>query len=352
MRTRDEPDEDAEEEQTTDNDEEANINLDQSLLGSVNVDDDVCRDCPVFANELAFVYRQEIFEILSLYGLSHESDLWCRNSNAGASGELEDTAYTELDQLVNRTRDRFFLHQVTYCETGKCHADTIMSDLCGTCRKRRRVMAVACYRICYGGTQVSEQAPILSLPWLFAAPLLANRKEQEIVLSSGLLITAMGKALDRLVTYKHRLRLDGLSLQFKTLKRPLIGKASVDISVFAFIEVLQECIGSRDYPRWPLILSRFVRRTQSFKVSTARSEPSDEWELISQSHKIDDYGEYVRLLMLVIQPETDQLMHDYFQNILDICFEEGRRTNDVDYLNISENILLLLQRMAIKETII
>ncbi len=352
MRTRDEPDEDAEEEQTTDNDEEANINLDQSLLDSVNVDDDVCHDCPAFANELAFVYRQEIFEILSLYGLSHESDLWCRNSNAGTSGELEDTAYTELDQLVNRTRDRFFLHQVIHCEKGECHAVTIMPKLCDTCRKRQRAIAVACYRICYGGTQVSEQAPILSLPWLFAVPLLANRKEQEMVLSSGLLITAMDKALYHLVTNKHRLRLNGVSLQFKTLRRRLIGEASVDMSVFAFIEVLQECIGSRNYPRWPLILSRFVRRTRSFKVLNARSEPSDEWELISQPHKIDDYGEYVSLLKLVIQPETDQLMHDYFQDILDICFEEGRRTNDVDFLNISENILLLLQRMAIKETII
>ena len=45
-------------------------------------------------------------------------------------------------------------------------------------------------------------------------------------------------------------------------------------------------------------------------------------------------------------------MHDYFQDIIDICFEEGRRTNDIDYLNVSEHIILLLQKMAINETII
>jgi hypothetical protein len=95
-----------------------------------------------------------------------------------------------------------------------------------------------------------------------------------------------------------------------------------------------------------------VRRTPSFRILNGRTEPSDEWELISQPHKIDDYDEYIVLLMSVIQPNADELMHEYFQNILDICFEEGRRINDIDFLNISENILLLLQKMAINETII
>ncbi len=352
MRTRDEPDEDGEEEQTTDNDDETGINLDESLLSGVNFDDVDCRDCVEVARQLAFVYRQEIFEILNLYGLSHESDLWCRNSTAGISGELEDTAYAELEQLVERTKNRFFLHQVTHCTDGKCDDYTAISKLCGTCKKRQQAIVVACYQICYGGTQVSDQAPILSLSWLFTTPLLQNRINQESVVSSGLLIKAIGKALDRLITIKHRLRLNGVSLQFKTLRRPLIGEANVDMSVFAFIEVLQECIGSRNYPRWSLILSRFVRRTPSFRILNGRTEPSDEWELISQPHKIDDYDEYIVLLMSVIQPNADELMHEYFQNILDICFEEGRRINDIDFLNISENILLLLQKMAINETII
>ena len=338
-----------------DDSDETGINIDGTLIDGVNPEHRGYQDCEAFAKELDFVYRQEILEILNLYGLSHESDLWCRNSNAGTSGELEDTAYTELEQLVNRTKHRLFLNLVGFCRTGKCGEDTIIADLCDICKIRQRAVAVACYRICYADIQTSEEAPILSLPWLFAGPLLEKRVKEKVPLSSGLLFTAMGKALNRLVTNKRQLRLNGISLEFKTLKRPRIGEASVDMSVFAFVEVIQECIGSQKYPRWPLILNRFLRDTPSFKLINQRSDYSDEWELISQSHKIDDSSEYaVRLISMVetVQPETDQLMHDYFQSVLDICFKEGRRTNDIDFLNISENILLLLQRMAIKETII
>jgi hypothetical protein len=45
-------------------------------------------------------------------------------------------------------------------------------------------------------------------------------------------------------------------------------------------------------------------------------------------------------------------MHDYFEEILNICFDEGRRTNDIDFLNVSEEIILFLQQMAIEETVI
>ena len=353
VRTREEAEKQEEDEgQIEDVSEETAIHIDQSLIDAVDQENRGYTDCDEVARQLAFVYRQEIFEILNLYGLSHESDLWCRNSSAGTSGELEDTAYTELEQLVTRTRSRFFFQQISHCETDRCDEDTPTSDLCNTCRKRQRAIVVACYRICYSGTQTSEQAPILSLPWLFAAPLLVDRKEQKMASSNDLLITAMSKVLDHLVMIKRQLRFDGDCLRFKTSQRPHIGMAKVDMSVFAFIEVLQGSIGSRDYPRWPYILSRFVHSTPSFKISKAQTEPNDNWELISQVHDIDVHSEYVALLISAMQPEADQLMHNYFQSILDICFEEGCRTNDADFLKLSENILLLLQKMAIKETII
>ena len=102
VRTRDEPEEEEEEDegQIEDDSEETAIHIDQSLIDAVDQENRGYKDCAAFAKELAFVYRQEILEILNLYGLSHESDLWCRNSSAGASGELEDTAYTELEKLV------------------------------------------------------------------------------------------------------------------------------------------------------------------------------------------------------------------------------------------------------------
>jgi hypothetical protein len=72
-----------------------------------------------------------------------------------------------------------------------------------------------------------------------------------------------------------------------------------------------------------------------------------------QSHKTNEYDEYAGLLGSIMWTEKeDKLMHDYFQNIIDICFEKGRRTNDTGHLNVSEHIILLLQKMAINETII
>jgi hypothetical protein len=309
-------------------------------------------DCAAFAEQLAFVYRQEIFEILNLYGLSHESDLWCRNSINGLTGEFEDTAYTELEQLVNRTQTNFFYGQIEGC-TKKCNQDTPISNLCLTCKIRQQAIAVACYSTCYSREDTLEHAPILSLPWLFATPLLQNRINQESPRSSGLLSTAMEKALDSLVRQKRRLRLNGLTLQFKTSGKNIVGEADVDVTVCGFIEVLQECIGSKKCPCWPLILSRFVRHTSSFELLSREAVPTNEWKLVLQSHKTNEYDEYAGFLLSIMSTETeDKLMHDYFQDIIDICFEEGRRTNDIDYLNVSEHIILLLQKMAIKETII
>ncbi len=287
-----------------------------------------------------------------MYGISHESDLWCRNSVNSLTGEFEDTAITELEQLVSRTRNRFFLHQIIGC-AASCNDNTLVSELCDPCKKRQHYIAVACYQVCYNSAQTSEQPPILSLPWVFAAHLLQGRINQAPPSTTGLLSTAMGKSLHNLVRGKRQLRLDDQLLRFKTAGRSVIGEANADLTVFAFIEILEECLGFRNCPRWPWVLSRFVRRTPSFVLSSKQDRPSDEWELILQPHTTNRNDMYAVLLVSIIwTEEQDNLMHDYFQDILDICFQEGRETNDMDVLNISENIILLLQKMAIKETII
>jgi hypothetical protein len=57
-------------------------------------------------------------------------------------------------------------------------------------------------------------------------------------------------------------------------------------------------------------------------------------------------------MSIIWTEREDKLMHDYFEEILNICFDEGRGTNDIDFLNISEEIILFLQQMAINEAII
>jgi hypothetical protein len=82
-------------------------------------------------------------------------------------------------------------------------------------------------------------------------------------------------------------------------------------------------------------------------------EPTDEWKLELKTHETNNSNEYAGLLMSILWTEReDKLMHDYFEEILNICFDEGRGTNDIDFLNISEEIILFLQQMAINEAII
>ena len=352
VRTRGEPEE--ADEVLPDNEEETNINQDLSLLNGVNSDHPAYRDLATFADQLASVYRQEMFEILSLYGLSHESDLWCRNSSNGLTGELEDTAYTELEQLVDRTRLRYFNEQVIFCETGKCDIDTQIQDLCKTCRIRQRSMAVACYCACYGGEHASQQAPILSLPWLFTTPLLQDRINQPLPPSDGLLSIAMQRALEHLISKRGRLILKSTTLKFQTSKKSFVGEVDVDdATVCVFIEVLQQYLGRKNHLPWFFILDRFLETTQSgLRLQKKQSGDSDLWKLKFESHKVGQEDEYAAILMSISWTEReDKLMHGYFENILNICFDEGRVRDDVDFLNLSEDIILLLQKMAINETL-
>ncbi|CAM4932198.1 unnamed protein product [Rotaria socialis] len=353
VQTQNEPIEGTDDEEARLNDEETKIEVDQSLLAGTHRQHPAYEACAEFANKLVSVYRQEIFEILNLYGLSHESDLWCRNSINGVTGELEDTAYTELEQLVKRTRTRFFNEQIIYCETGRCNEDTPMVELCNTCRQRKRALTIACYDACYGGEYTKEQMPILSLPWLFAESLLQDRLQEEPPISDDLLSMAMKKALDIIIYKKRRLQLYEGPLKFHIPNECLPGEANIDLTACAFIEILEQCIGFKEHQCWPWIVSRFIRNTPSFTLVSEQLTPCDEWKLILQHHRIKDGDIYAAQLISIEWNETtDHAMYEYFDNILDICFEAARKYNDIGYLDVSEYIILLLQKMAINETII
>ena len=348
MRTQDEP----ENEKELEDDQGMKIELDRTISDGLELNEQLYNDCIVSAGELVFVYRQEMLEILSLYGLSHESDLWCRNSSAGISGELEDTAYSELEQLVTRTQRLLYLKSVPYCEGTTCNDDTPISKLCRQCKGRQQGIAIACYIQCYGDSNSAEQAPILSLPWIFATPLLLNRLNQTIPLPTGLLTIAMKNNLIRLIETRKDPLFNGQGLHFKAKTDSSVCKANVDISVYAFIEVLGRWFVAGKYPRWPFVLSLFVRNTSSFRLLDRQRMNTDEWILISTPPNAADYKTYCDKLLSIDEPETDSLMHHYVIEILNICFDEARDRNNKEFLDVSEQIILVLQKLAISETII
>lgn len=346
-------DSDGEDDQPADEKAAMTIEVDDALVRDVNQRHPAYQECVTFADELAYVYRQEMLEILNLYGLSHESDLWCRNSVNGLKGELEGTAYTELEQLVVRTRDRFYYKQIESCEKGDCDQDTVFSKLCTICKKRQRSIAVACYYACYDTENIVEQTPVLSLPWLFASSLLQSRlEEQEGVVVNNLLAVAMKKALDHLIYDKRHLVLDGTELRFRRVNSAVNGQATVDVTVCAFVEVIQQYMRPKKRSQWSSVLNQFIQSTRSFSPMSNQHNLTNKWKLILDYHEIDSEDTYAATLLLLKWSETeDRLMHEYFQNILDVCFDNGQTKDDIDFVNISEDIILLLQKMAINETI-
>ena len=129
-------------------------------------------------------------------------------------------------------------------------------------------------------------------------------------------------------------------------------EATVDLSVCVFIEVLRRFFMQNEDSHWPLIFSRFLQQILSDSPIPNQPNISDEWRLDLDSHRITERDQYAaELSAMVWTDRVDQLMHLYFRSILDICFEEGRHTNNPAFLNISESIILLLQKMAIDETI-
>ncbi|CAF0781157.1 unnamed protein product [Rotaria sordida] len=336
--------EEQEQEANADDSQKNIIALDSSLLNTNPSPQ--AQEISAIASQLFYVYRQEMLEILNLYGLSHESDLWCRKSTNTTGGELEDTAYTQLEQLVVRTRDAFFLRLVSFCPNNRdtCNANTAFENLCPECQEMHNAVAAALYRECYSGQNGSERAPILSLPWLFTTALLQTR-QRDLPSTQGLLSVAMAAAINDLVTH-HLLQLGGLTVTLHTSNHRQV-EASVHWTVCVFVEILHYCLKSKSFTSWPMILGRFICKTAPVQECNA----IDEWSLVFDSAEQDDL--YAATLISMEWTENDdELMHSYFIQLLEICFDLGQSMTDDnnEYLRMSEEIILLLQRVAIDET--
>ena len=90
------------------------------------------------------------------------TDLWCRNSVYGPVGELKDTAYTELEKLVDRKKIRLFNEQVIAILANIMLIHELLSYVVRA-EKEKKSLIVACYYACYGSEHASKQAPVLSL---------------------------------------------------------------------------------------------------------------------------------------------------------------------------------------------
>jgi hypothetical protein len=292
-----------------------------------------------------------MLEILNLYELSHESDLWCRKSTNKLNGELEDSAYTRLEQLVKRTRQAFFLCLLFYCQNDEttCDVDTPFEDLCLTCQDIHRRAAIALYRVCYSGENRSERAPILSLPWLFATALL-QVPQRELPSTQGLLSVAMEATLQQLIR-KRVLQLGGLTLILRTVNDDLINE-NVHWTVCVFIEILHYSLRSNSFPSLPMLLGQFVRKTQLSTCQISSSQQytkTDKWKLIfGDENQKDDYAGH--LMSMKWTKNDDELMHSYFIQILELCFSIGQTVTNDEYLKMSEEIILILQNIAVHGT--
>ena len=355
IRTNDDNDEceDDEEDAAQDDDRNTAIGVDPSFLHGVDRKHPKFHIHESFAKQLLFVYRQEILEILNLYGISHESDVWCGNSINGSTGEFEDTALNELEKLVTRTRTRFYNHLVMYCEKSLCHIDTAYPDLCTNCKKISQVVAIATYCLCYDeSNMVPHSAPILSLPWIFATPLLQGRLTQNVLpRSEPLLCSAMKNAVAVLYN-RNKFRMENSTLSFKQPNTPTIIEVNADVELCIFIEIVRQHLYKSHDPYLLPILSRFARQSISRRQRTESDVSSVEWQLDFSARRIPPNARYESIVeSMELTDETDELMHRYFDDLLQICFDEGRRTDNINYLKIGESIILLLQNLAIEKTI-
>ncbi|CAF3696581.1 unnamed protein product [Rotaria sp. Silwood1] len=262
-----------------DDEEEQEPNADDSQRDIIRLDSSLLNRTPFWqdqsilgiASQLFYVYRQEMLEILNLYGLSHESDLWYRKSTNTTDGELEDTAYTQLEQLVVRTCEAFFLRLVCFCQSDRhnCNANTAFENLCEDCKKIQSAVAIALYQECYSGQNGLERAPILSLPWLFTTALIKTR-QRELPSKQGLLGMAMATALNDPI-HNRLLQLEELTLKFRTSNSRRL-EANVHWTVCVFVEILHYCIKSKSFVSWSKILRRFMCKISSMQ----QSNPMDE----------------------------------------------------------------------------
>jgi hypothetical protein len=305
-------------------------------------------ECKIFAEQLAFVYRQELMDIMHLFGLSHESDLWCGNLVNNVCGELVNNAFTELDELVQRTRASLFNYQVSFCLTGDCSDSMPFDEWCNSCQRLQRSISLACYRICYSPPDGERySAHILSLPWLFTAFLQGRRNKT--INTKPVLMTVIHRILKYIVLRKRRVYLETLEIIVYSSTTKDETPIQLELSAAVFIEIIQHCLRSiTDSPFWHQVLGQFVQNVRTSQTSTMNSDCHAKLLL----RHIDEHDPYPsNLISIQCSEKNDQKMHDYFDRLLEICFAEACRTNQFQYLDITEAIILILQKLAIRESV-
>ena len=140
------------------------------------------------------MYCNELLEIISLYRFQDEIDLFCRSESIDASaggnkkGSLEDSAATEVQNLVKKVKHDFFFEFDERYKNDKCctlkqdpRTKQIVRIDCETCLENKLAKAACAYTYSY---QQSNRLPsksnrrILSFPWLFSKYIIMLKKRQ------------------------------------------------------------------------------------------------------------------------------------------------------------------------------
>ncbi|CAF0945376.1 unnamed protein product [Didymodactylos carnosus] len=332
------------------------------------------------AKKFFFVYKQELLEILSLYHLQHETDLFCRGLK---QNDIEDSAQCEFQQLIDRTRHGIYLYIIEICPSPKCSLD----DYCDSCLDHYRAFSSACYYHCYqeANKTSARRTQILSFPWIFSAYLvdvkLENLRGEEKSSTNRIFGTAMSNTLQKLID-ERRLKLEvnidnGLALALLNKKNSGIRSSNcqrlyykIDWKIIVFIEIIHNWLNrhqkilSKDiqdteneispkplvsYECWNTILIKFINPTSS-TINLNLNELSVGFQ--QKSSPLNDiYYGYISSLSDEWNNNENftKQMFDIFHQFLDICFEHSLETKDNSFAYLSEYIILFLQQIAIQK---
>lgn len=334
---------DDEEDQETLAPSNSDISADNIRLFFEPVDSIIPSEIKSYAEKLWHIYRQELLEILSLYGISHESDLWSNRNSRETLDNSEGSAHREFENLIDRTRRRVHLFEQQYCDA-QCDEDTDYENLCHECQRIQRMMAITCYQLSYTSSdQESQSAQILSLPWLFSTALIKNKIQRSVDQKRRIICDAMRKTLNSLCT-RDRVFLSSTQLTLISAGRhPVIREAELILCIF--IEVIVSIFPKRWTRDEQLVIGAFA-----YKILTncTISEIQFDSELQGQNRHSSRVQYLTSLINFEWRSVDDEQLIVYFRDIVEICCLKAKRDEKPHILQISEEILLKLLRMAVR----
>ncbi|CAF1359032.1 unnamed protein product [Didymodactylos carnosus] len=333
------------------------------------------------AEKFFYVYKQELLEILSLYHLQHETDLFCRGSK---QNEIEDSAQCEFQQLIDRMKHGFYLYVINICPSANCSQE----EYCDSCLDHYRALSSACYYHCYqeANKATSRRQQILSFPWIFGRYLIAVKLEnlrgkEEKSSTNRIFGMAMCNALQKLIN-ENNLRLEvntdhGLALVLFNKQSSGVRSSNrqrlnyeIDWKIIVFIEIINDWLNreqkilSKDiqdteneisrkplvsYECWNTILIKFIKK-YSTSSTTNFNELSIGFQQKSSPRNDVYYGYIISCFNEWNNNENfNNEMFDIFYKLLNICFEHSLDTEDNSFAYLSEYIILFLQQIAIRK---